>query len=133
MNQKMIKLKCHVNDKGSLISLESGKNIPFDIKRVYYIFGVKDEVRRGFHAHKSLDQVLVCTSGSCKVLTDDGRNKENYELNSPVLGLHIGAMLWHEMFDFSQDCVLMVLASDFYDESDYVRDYSEFIAKIKKT
>lgn len=82
MNQKMIKLKCHVNDKGSLISLESGKNIPFDIKRVYYIFGVKDEVRRGFHAHKSLDQVLVCTSGSCKVLTDDGRNKENYELNS---------------------------------------------------
>lgn len=133
MNQKMIKLKCHVNDKGSLISLESGKNIPFDIKRVYYIFGVKDEVRRGFHAHKSLDQVLVCTSGSCKVLTDDGRNKENYELNSPVLGLHIGAMLWREMFDFSQDCVLMVLASDFYDESDYIRDYSEFIAKIKKT
>lgn len=115
---------------GSLISLEEDVNIPFDIKRVYYIFDAKKDVRRGFHAHKNLKQVLVAVKGGCKILLDDGKNKSNIKLDSPNKGLLIKDVVWREMYDFSSDCVLLVLASELYDERDYLRDYDEFIKFI---
>jgi len=115
------------DEKGSLIALEENKNIPFDIKRVYYIFGTKENVRRGFHAHKKLKQVAVCVSGRCKFLLDDGKEKKIILLDKPDKGLIIREMIWREMFDFSEDCVLLVLASELYDEQDYIRNYEEFL------
>ncbi|GHY71497.1 dTDP-6-deoxy-3,4-keto-hexulose isomerase [Vibrio cholerae] len=118
--------------RGSLVSLEANINIPFEIKRVYYIFGTQQGVARGFHAHKKLKQVAICLSGSCRFLMDNGIDKEETILNSNAQGLLIDVMQWHEMYDFSDDCVLMVLASDHYDETDYIRDYSEFLRSKKK-
>ncbi len=114
------------DERGSLVAIESNKNIPFEIKRVYYIFGTKPNIVRGKHAHKKLKQVAVCVSGSCKMLLDDGAKKETILLDKPNKGLTIREMVWHEMYDFSKDCVLMVLASEFYDEEDYIRDYKIF-------
>lgn len=118
------------DERGSLIALESHKNIPFDIKRVYYIFDTKLGVIRGLHAHKNLSQVMVCLNGSCCVVLDNGATKEQMVLNNPNQGLLIKSMLWHEMRDFSKDCVLLVLASEHYDESDYIRDYDDFLKEL---
>ncbi|MFT4693837.1 MAG: dTDP-4-dehydrorhamnose 3,5-epimerase-like enzyme [Francisella sp.] len=128
---KLLNFNILGDGRGSLISLEQNKNIPFDIKRVYYIFGTTDNVSRGFHAHRDLEQVLICVSGSCKVLIDDGLMKEEVLLNSPDKGLLISGLVWREMFEFSSDCVLMVLASELYDESDYIRDYDDFLKEVK--
>jgi len=118
--------------RGSLIALEGNKNVPFDIKRVYCIFGTKEGVSRGFHAHRNLKQIAVCIRGSCRFVLDDGMKKEEVILDSATKGLLIEDLIWREMHDFSHDCVLMVLASEHYDESDYIRDYSEFIKEIKQ-
>ena len=115
------------DDRGSLVALEQHKNIPFDIKRVYYIFGTADNARRGFHAHKALEQVAICVKGACTFLLDNGKEKVDYRLDSQTTGIYLGTMLWHEMYDFTEDCVLMVLASDLYDEADYIRDYGQFV------
>lgn len=119
------------NEKGSLIALEQYKNIPFEIKRVYYIFGTKEGVRRGLHAHKRLEQVLICVSGSVKIKVDDGNGKKIFKLSNPSKGLYIGPGIWREMYDFSKSAVLLVLASEYYDEEDYIRDYEEFLKMIK--
>ena len=119
------------DDRGALVSIEGEKNIPFDIKRVYYIYGVQPGIARGFHAHKALEQIAVCVSGQCKMLLDDGKNKEEVWLNSPEKGIYIRNMVWREMHEFSADCVLLVLASARYDEVDYIRDYSVFLAQVK--
>lgn len=121
------------DERGSLVALEAGNTVPFDIKRVYYIFGTKEGVSRGFHAHKQLKQVAVCVTGKCRITLDDGRNKEEAWLDSPTKGLLIGDLIWREMHDFSEDCVLLVLASEHYDESDYIRDYDEFLRNINAT
>jgi dTDP-4-dehydrorhamnose 3,5-epimerase-like enzyme len=115
------------DERGSLISLEQNKDIPFDIKRVYYIFDTKKGVSRGFHAHKNLQQVAICVKGSCRFILDDGKCRESIVLDSPNTGLYIDNNKWREMHDFSEDCVLMVLASDYYDEADYIREYAEFV------
>lgn len=112
--------------RGSLISLEAQKNIPFEIKRVYYIFGTQLGVSRGFHAHKALHQVAICVSGSCRFILDDGHTSEDIVLDSPEKSIYIGPMVWHEMHDLSIDCVILVLASDYYNESDYIRSYESF-------
>lgn len=122
----ILEFKSNGDDRGSLVALESYKNIPFDIKRVYYIFDTKSGVARGLHAHKELLQVMVCLKGSCRVMLDNGSTKENVVLDSPNKGLLIDSMMWREMHDFNEDCVLIVLASEHYDESDYIRDYDEF-------
>ncbi|WP_270693394.1 MULTISPECIES: sugar 3,4-ketoisomerase [unclassified Aeromonas] len=114
------------DERGQLVAIEGNRYIPFDIKRVYYLFGTKPGVARGFHAHKKLKQLAVCIKGSCRFVMDDGNNKEEVILSTPDKGLLIDAMQWHEMYDFSDDCVLMVLADQIYDESDYIRDYGEF-------
>lgn len=119
------------DDRGSLISLEQSQNIPFKVKRVYYIFDTKAGVARGFHAHKHLEQVVVCLKGSCQFILDNGEFKEKVILSSPQQGLHIGHNIWREMHDFSKDCILLVLANDHYYEADYIRDYSEFLKLVK--
>ena len=130
MKIEIINFDTKGDERGSLISLEENKNIPFEIKRVYYIFNTVEGTRRGFHAHKKLKQLLVCVSGSCKILLDDGKSKEEISLDNPNKGLLIESMIWREMFDFSPDCVLMVLANEVYDESDYFRDYQQFLSYL---
>tara|TARA_Y100001935_G_scaffold230328_1_gene210588 strand:- start:639 stop:1046 length:408 start_codon:yes stop_codon:yes gene_type:complete len=114
------------DDRGSLVALESSKTIPFEIRRVYYIFDTRSGVTRGMHAHKNLRQVLVCVSGKCSVVLDNGIEREEIILDSPLKGLLLGGNIWREMRDFSTDCVLLVLASELYDEADYIRDYKLF-------
>lgn len=132
MDKQIHTFEEHGDDRGTLISLEENKNIPFEIKRCYYMYDTRKGVRRGFHAHKKLKQMLVCVSGECKILLDDGQDKEVVVLDSPNKGLYIESNIWREMFDFSPDAVLMVLASELYDESDYIRDYDAFIKYIGK-
>lgn len=130
MLKKTIPFPILGDERGSLIALENHKQIPFVIQRVYYIFDTKAGVRRGFHAHKALEQVVICLTGSCKFLLDDGKTQENFTLDKNTEGLFLGSMLWREMYDFSADCVLMVLASELYNEADYIRDYQEFLKQV---
>lgn len=120
----------HGDDRGQLVAVEAMKDIPFEVKRVYYLYDTVQGVRRGFHAHKNLEQVLVCVHGSCKVLLDNGSETSDVVLDKPYEGLYIANNIWREMYDFSPDAVLLVLASQLYDESDYIRDYDEFLAFI---
>lgn len=130
---KMIDFPGLGDDRGELISLEIGqeKIVPFDIKRVYYIYRTSQGVSRGYHAHKNLKQVAICVSGQCRMILDDAHNREEVMLDTPTKGLVIESMVWREMHDFSEDCVLLVLASEHYDESDYIRDYQDFIGGAK--
>mgnify|MGYP001332068716 CR=1 FL=1 len=114
------------DDRGGLVAIEGDKAIPFDVKRVYYIFGTQKNVTRGLHAHLALKQLMVCATGSCEILLDDGKNRESVRLDSPTKGLLVEGLVWREMSRFSSDCVLLVIASERYDESDYIRDYEEF-------
>ena len=117
----------HGDERGQLIALEGNREIPFDIKRVYYIYDTKKGVRRGFHAHKNLKQILICIKGSCKIHIDDGTETKEILLNCPEKGLYLSNYIWREMYDFSHDAVLLVLASEYYDESDYIRSYEDFL------
>jgi len=120
------------DDRGSLVVMDKKSGVPFLIKRVYYIFGTVQGTSRGFHAHKKLHQIAVCISGRCRMVLDDGATREDVWLESPRIGIDLPAMLWHEMYDFSTDCVLLVITSDDYDEADYIRDYGEFQELVTK-
>ena len=122
----------HGDDRGQLVALEEFKDIPFEIKRVYYMYDTGEGVHRGFHAHRSLEQILICIHGSCKVLLDNGTEKKVISLEKPYEGLYIANDMWREMYDFSSDAVLLVLASDFYKEEDYIRDYDVFLKEVGK-
>lgn len=126
----LIKFDSLGDERGELVSLESMKNIPFEIKRMYYLLCTKKGVSRGFHAHHKLKQVVVAISGSCRFSLDDGVDKEDIILDNPREGLLIDSFLWREIHDFSPDCVLVVLASEVYKESDYIRDYNDFLGII---
>lgn len=117
--------------RGKLVVMEKNCNLPFELQRVYYIFATKKEVMRGFHAHKNLQQVAVCIAGQCRMILDDGHVRTDFLLDSPTKGLYISNMLWREMYDFSDDCVLCVFANECYDESDYIRNYDDFLREIK--
>lgn len=121
----------HGDDRGQLVALEEFKDIPFRIKRVYHMYNTTEGVTRGFHAHKTLQQILGCVYGSCKISLDNGKEKTVVCLDKPNEGLYIPNSMWREMFDFSPDVVLMVLASELYDEKDYIRDYDQFLEFIK--
>ncbi len=122
----------HGDERGQLIALEEFKDIPFRIKRVYYMYGTEDGFVRGKHAHRNLQQILVCISGSCKVLLDNGTEKKIVPLETPYEGVYVANNMWREMFDFSPGAVLLVLASELYEEEDYIRDYEEFLNFIKE-
>ena len=128
---KTISFKPLGDDRGSLVALEGNKSVPFDIKRVYYILDTKEGVSRGYHAHRNLKQVAVCVTGSCRFVLDDGFHREKIILDGSTKGLVIEGLIWREMHDFTPDCVLMVLASEHYDESDYIRDYQAFVDEAR--
>ena len=111
---------------GSLVPIEGGKNIPFNIKRVYYIWDTDYSVVRGRHAHKNLEQLIICISGSCDFILDNGKRREQIHLSKPNQGLYIKHNIWREFTNFSKDCVIMVLASEYYDEDDYIKNYEQF-------
>ena len=130
MEINLIQLQKHGDDRGVLISLEDQRNVPFEIKRVYYLFGTKEGTKRGLHAHRNLRQMVIAVRGQCRFLLDNGRERVELFLDNPAQGLLIESMLWREMFDFSPDCVLMVLANAHYNELDYIRDYKEFLDNV---
>lgn len=131
MKINLLQLQTHGDERGSLVALEEGVNIPFPVKRVYYLFNTKNGIHRGFHAHKTLKQVAITVRGSCRFILDNGNEKVDVLLDNPAQGLLIESFLWREMYDFSEDCVLMVLADQLYDEADYIRDYNKFLEEIK--
>lgn len=121
----------HGDERGQLVALEELKDIPFKIKRVYYMYDTAERVVRGHHAHKSLQQILICIHGSCKIKLDNGRETKIVPLEKPYEGLYVSNVMWREMYDFSSDAVLMVLASELYDPDDYIRDYDEFLRFVQ--
>lgn len=119
------------NDAGSITVIENGKNIPFDVKRIYYLYDIPGGEARGGHAHYELEQYVIAASGSFDVILDDGTNKKRITLNRPNFALHIVSGLWRELVNFSSGSICMVLASQTYSEVDYVRDHKEFL-NLKK-
>ncbi|MDR0276674.1 MAG: FdtA/QdtA family cupin domain-containing protein [Paucimonas sp.] len=115
------------DERGSLVSIEQGRLIPFEIKRIYYLYHTGKDVSRGYHAHRQLQQVAICVSGKCRMILDNGTVREEVWLDCPTKGLLIESMMWREMHDFSPDCVLLVIASQPYDENDYIRNYQVFL------
>ena len=125
---RIIELDKHHSDrKGNLSVVESYKDVPFDVKRVYYLYDVPGGESRGGHAHKALYQLIVAASGSFSVILDDGKNKKTFDLKRPYQGLLVVPGIWRTLEDFSSGSVCMVLASERYDESDYIRDYGLFL------
>ena len=133
MDVKKYTFPPHGDDRGQLIAIEENKDLPFDVKRVYYIYDTLPDVRRGFHAHKCLEQILICVHGSCKIHLDDGFDTAEVLLDKPNEGLYISNNMWREMYDFSDGAVLLVLASEYYDEADYIRNYEDFIKMVKES
>ena len=119
--------KHHSNRKGNLTVVENGVTLPFDVKRVYYLYDVPGGESRGSHAHKELEQLIVAASGSFTVTLDDGKNKRSFFLNRPYQGLYVKPGLWRDLEDFSSGAVCMVLASEVYIPEDYIRDYQSFL------
>ena len=118
--------------RGQLVAMEGRDNVPFDIKRVFYIYDTQKKISRGNHSHYNTKQYLVAVNGSCKVTLDNGKTKQTFDLDEPNKGLFQDVLIWGAMHDFSQDCVLLVLASEYYDEADYIRDYQKFLKAVVK-
>lgn len=129
---KILDFAIHGDYNGSLIALERGADIPFDIQRIYYIWGTKFDVIRGKHAHLNLKQIIICISGSCEFTLDNGLGRrETVLLDRPDKGLFLSSMVWREFTKFSRDCVIVVIASLPYLESDYIRSYEEFVNRAR--
>ena len=131
MEIKTYNFLSHGDDRGQLVAIEAMKDLPFEIKRVYYIYDTLPGVRRGYHAHKCLQQILLCVNGSCKIHLDDGTETAEVTLDKPNRGLYISNNMWREMYDFTPGTVLLVLASEYYDEADYIRNYDDFMNMVK--
>ena len=124
----MIELDKHHSDrKGNISVVQNGDTVPFDVKRVYYLYDVPGGESRGAHAHRELSQLIVAASGSFRVTLDDGNCKRSFLLNRPYQGLYVKTGLWRDLVDFSSGSVAMVLASEVYKQEDYIRDYDEFL------
>jgi dTDP-4-dehydrorhamnose 3,5-epimerase-like enzyme len=130
-NTTLIPLKVHGDKRGFLVALENGHNLPFEVKRVYYIYGTKEGTARGFHAHRKLKQLLISVSGSVEIHCEMHAKKSVYTLAKPDEGLLIEGFVWREMHNFSSDCVLMILTDDYYNEDDYIRDYQSFLEEAR--
>lgn len=130
---KMLEFPQHGDERGHLVIVEGNKDVPFDIKRVFYIYGSDPKVVRGQHANKRTEFVLINVAGKSKVKVQDGEGNEAiYCLNRPHTGIYLPTMVWKDMYDFSEDSVLLVLASEHYDNTEYIRDYEEFVKEIKE-
>ena len=124
---RIIELPKVADPRGNLTFIEAGKHVPFDIKRVYYLYDVPGGAERGAHGHRELEQLIVAMSGSFDVVLDDGEKKKTFHMNRSYYGLYVSPMMWRDITNISSGAVCMVLASDFYDESDYFRDYDAFL------
>ena len=133
MEIERVQLQKHGDGRGMLIALEQDRNVPFEIKRVYYLFATKEKVHRGQHAHRHLNQLAVTVRGSVTFLLDDGSGPAEVTLDDPSQGLLLGSMVWRELYDFSDDCVLMVLADQYYDPADYITNYDDFLSEVNGT
>ena len=132
MNSRIIDFEIKGDARGKLIAAEELSNtVPFEIKRVYWIFDTLPDEERGRHAHKELEQVIVCMDGACEFVLDDGKRRETVWLNRPDKGLYIGKNMWREMRHFSYGCKLMIIASTKYDEKEYIRDYNDFLKTVR--
>ena len=129
----LIELPKIIDSRGNLSVVENNKEIPFDIRRVYWLYEVPTGELRGGHAHTDLQQVLIAIHGSLKIIVDDGKNRQTFTLNKPNQGLYIGNNIWREMSDFSDGAVCLVLASKPYDPAGYIRNYNDFVDKQKTT
>ncbi len=127
---KLINFKIRGDHTGKLVALEKGDDFPFEIKRVYYIWDTDEKVIRGKHAHRALEQMIICTSGSCDFLLDNGKEKTTVHLDNPAQGLYLKHNIWREFTNFSANCMLTILASEHYSEDDYIRNYEEFLKSI---
>lgn len=128
---KMIEFKQNGDNRGKLVVVEGMRDIPFDIKRIFYIYGSDTTVVRGQHANRRSEFVLINVCGSSKVRVTDGKKDEIFVLDKPHTGIYIPKMLWKDMYDFSEDSILLVLASEVYDSSEYIRDFDEYIKEVK--
>lgn len=131
MNYKLIETKSFGDETGRLISFEKGSNCPFEVKRAFYIFDAASDKIRGQHANRNSEFLMTTISGSCKVKIDDGKTQKIIELDSPYKALYLDKMIWKDMYDFSSDAVLLILANTMYDENEYIRDYDEYINEIR--
>lgn len=127
---KLVELPKITDPRGNLSFIEGGRHVPFDISRVYYLYDVPGGADRGSHAHKKLRQFIVAMSGSFDVLLDDGKERKRFHLNRSYYGLYVCPMMWRYLDNFSSGAVCMVLASDYYDENDYYRNYDDFLVDV---
>lgn len=132
MNYKLLDFDIHGDHLGNLVAIEEEIDLPFKIKRVYYVWGTDHNAIRGKHAHKNLQQVIICVNGECDFILDDGENKQTIHLNNPSQGLYINNNIWREFTNFSDDCVIIVLASEHYIPEDYIHNYEEFKKYVGK-
>lgn len=129
-NCKLIEIPNYFDTRGCLSVVESNRGIPFDIKRIYYLYNIPAGKTRAAHGHLSLHQLMIAINGSFNVLLDDGSEKREIKLNKPSQGLYICPLIWRDLYNFSDDAVCMVLASEFYDEADYFRNYQDFLSFV---
>jgi len=129
---RIIELPKIQDNRGNLTFIEGGRHVPFEIKRVYYLYDVPGGASRAGHGHRKLRQLMIAMSGSFDVTLDDGRERKLFHLNRSYYGLYIPPMLWRDLDNFSSGAVCMVLASDYYDEGDYFRDYDEFLRAVRE-
>ncbi|MDD7025148.1 MAG: FdtA/QdtA family cupin domain-containing protein [Lachnospiraceae bacterium] len=123
----------HGDERGNLVIAEGNQDIPFEIKRVFYMYGSDPDIVRGQHANRESEFVLINVGGTSKVKVDNGFETDVIELNKPRMGLYIPTMMWKDMYDFSEDSILLVLASTHYDGNEYIRDYDEFLKEVGRT
>ncbi len=128
---RLISLAVRGDERGRLVAIEGASDVPFAIARVYHVYATTPGTTRGLHAHRALNQLAVAVAGGCTMVLDDGVRRVEVLLDGPARGLTLPPLVWHEMKDFSPDCVLMVLTDAAYDEADYIRDYAEFLAMTK--
>lgn len=131
-NCRIVDLPKITDPRGNLSFIEGKKHVPFDIKRVYYLYDVPGGADRGGHSHKELEQMIIAISGSFDIIIDDGFEKKQFHMNRSYYGLYVCPMIWREITNFSSGSVCIVLASTFYDESDYIRDYHEFLQEVRR-
>lgn len=132
MTYKILNLDEIGDPRGYLVAVENNKNIPFEIKRVFYVYGSQEKIVRGKHAHYRAQQLIICINGSCDFTVDDGSRRETIKMDSRTRALYIPAGVWDEFTNFSPDCVVMVLSDELYDPDDYIKNYEEFL-EWKKT
>ncbi|EAC1339064.1 WxcM-like domain-containing protein [Campylobacter coli] len=133
INCKLINLKYFDDKNSTLIAIEKQVNCPFEIKRIFYIFDVPKNTIRGEHANLNSEFFFIVLKGECKIKIDNGKEQKKFILNNPKQGLYIDKMLWKQMYDFSKDCILLVLSNTLYDANEYIRDYNEFLKAVDDT